>query len=80
VSGALGPTGAFANISRRTVDAAGRPHSGAVRRFAPTAFAIGFRAAASSRIGVAEMVADLRFAGDGPAIAPDGRGQDFRPS
>jgi hypothetical protein len=72
-SGASGPTGAFGEH----FEAAGltlpatlipAPFVG----FAPTAFAIGFRATGFDVASAsAEMVADLHLAGDGPAIAPD---------
>jgi len=73
VSGASGPIGAFGEH----FEAAGltlpetlipAPFAG----FAPTAFSIGFRASGFDFASTsAELVADLHFAGDGPAIAPD---------
>ena len=72
-SGALGPTGAFgehfeANGLTLPADLIPAPFGG----FAPTAFAIGFRASGFDVASAsAEMIADLHLAGDGPAIAPD---------
>ncbi len=72
-SGALGPTGAFgehfeANGLTLPVDLIPAPFAG----FAPTAFAIGFRASGFDVASAsAEMVADLHLAGDGAAISPD---------
>jgi hypothetical protein len=73
VSGALAPTGAFgehfeANGLTLPAGLVPAPFVG----FAPTAFAIGFRASGFDVASAsAEMVADLHLAGDGPAIAPD---------
>ena len=72
-SGASGPTGAFGEhfeANGLTLPADLIPAS--VRGFAPTAFAIGFRASGFDVAAAsAEMIADLHLAGDGPAIAPD---------
>jgi hypothetical protein len=72
-SGALAPTGAFgehfeANGLTLPADLIPAPFGG----FAPTAFAIGFRASGFDVASAStEMVADLHLAGDGPAISPD---------
>jgi hypothetical protein len=72
-SGALGPTGAFGERFEASglalpADLIPAPFAG----FAPTAFAIGFRASGFDVASAsAEMVADLRLAGDGPEISPD---------
>jgi len=73
ISGALAPTGAFgehfeANGLTLPATLIPAPFVG----FAPTAFAIGFRASGFDVASAStEMVADLHLAGDGPAIAPD---------
>jgi hypothetical protein len=72
-SGALGPTGAFsehfeANGLTLPATLIPAPFVG----FAPTAFAIGFRASGFDVAAAStETLADLHLAGDGPAIAPD---------
>ena len=72
-SGASGPTGAFGEHFEATgltlpATLIPAPFAG----FAPTAFAIGFRASGFDVASAsAEMVADMHLAGEGPAIAPD---------
>jgi len=72
-SGASGSAGAFgehfeANGLTLPADLIPAPFGG----FAPTAFAIGFRASGFDVAAAgAEAIADLHLAGDGPAISPD---------
>jgi hypothetical protein len=72
-SGASGSAGAFGE--RFAADGLTLPSTlipAPFGGFAPTAFAIGFRASGFDVASAsAELVADLHLAGDGPAIAPD---------
>jgi hypothetical protein len=72
-SGASGPTGAFGeHFEANGLTLPDTLVPGPFRGFAPTAFAIGFRASGFDVAAAsAEMIADLHLAGDGPAIAPD---------
>ena len=72
-SAAIGPTGAFGEhfeANGLTLPETLIPAT--FRGFAPTSFAIGFRASGFDVAAAsAETIADLHLAGDGPAIAPD---------
>ncbi len=72
-SGASGPTGAFGeHFEANGLTLPDTLVPGPFRGFAPTAFAIGFRASGFDVAAAsAELIADLHLAGDGPAIAPD---------
>jgi hypothetical protein len=71
-SGALGPTGALGEhfeASGLTLPANLIPEP--FKDFAPTEFAIGFRASGLDvASAVAEMIADMHLAGDGPVVSP----------
>jgi hypothetical protein len=70
---AAGATGSFEE--RFAADGLALPATlipGPFRDFAPTSFAVAFRAAGFDVAStVAEMLADMHLAGEGPAIAPD---------
>ena len=73
MSGASGPTGAFGeHFEANGLTLPDTLVPGPFRGFAPTAFAVGFRASGFDVAAPsAEMLADMHLAGDGPAIAPD---------
>ncbi len=72
-AGASGATGSYEE--RFAADGLALPATlipGPFRDFAPTSFAVGFRAGGFDvASAVAETIADIHLAGDGPAIAPD---------